>query len=58
MSPPFRLRDGGIDLFVRLTPKSAADAVDGIESTSDGRIAGNPAQLASRLDNHRKQTGG
>lgn len=37
MSPPFRLRDDGIDLYVRLTPKSAADAIDGIETTSDGR---------------------
>lgn len=33
----FRLRADGIDLFVRLTPKSAKDGVDGIETTADGR---------------------
>jgi uncharacterized protein YggU (UPF0235/DUF167 family) len=103
-SSPFRLRDDGIDLFVRLTPKSATDAIDGIEATPDGRshlkarvravpekgaanaalerlvaktlgvpastvsvaggqtarlktvrIAGDPAQLAGRLDEYRKQ---
>ncbi|MGB6118821.1 MAG: DUF167 family protein [Mesorhizobium sp.] len=37
MSQPFRLRDDGIDLHVRLTPKSAVDRIDGIEQTSDGR---------------------
>ncbi len=37
MSQPFRLRDDGIHLHVRLTPKSAVDSIDGIETTSDGR---------------------
>ncbi|KQZ93243.1 hypothetical protein ASD64_19120 [Mesorhizobium sp. Root157] len=37
MSPPFRLNDDGIDLYVRLTPKSAADLVEGIETLSSGR---------------------
>ncbi|TJV68983.1 MAG: DUF167 domain-containing protein [Mesorhizobium sp.] len=34
---PFRLRDNGIDLFVRLTPKAALDRIDGIEIAADGR---------------------
>ena len=37
MSQPFRLRDDGIDLFVRLTPKAALDRIDGVEVTGDGR---------------------
>ncbi|AZO04014.1 DUF167 domain-containing protein [Mesorhizobium sp. M2A.F.Ca.ET.037.01.1.1] len=37
MSTPFRLRDNGIDLFVRLTPKAALDRIDGIETAADGR---------------------
>jgi len=37
MSAPFRLRDNGIDLFVRLTPKAALDRIEGIETTADGR---------------------
>jgi uncharacterized protein YggU (UPF0235/DUF167 family) len=37
MSPPFRLREDGIDLFVRLTPKAALDRIDGVEATDDGR---------------------
>jgi len=28
---------GGVNLFVRLTPKSGRDAIDGIEIMSDGR---------------------
>ena len=32
----FRPRGDGIDLFVRLTPKAASDAVDGIGQASDG----------------------
>lgn len=28
---------GGIDIAVRLTPKAAADRVDGVETASDGR---------------------
>jgi uncharacterized protein YggU (UPF0235/DUF167 family) len=37
MSQAFRLRDDGIDLHVRLTPKSAVDAIEGVETASDGR---------------------
>ncbi|MER8753432.1 DUF167 family protein [Mesorhizobium sp. M1050] len=34
---PFRLRDGGVDLFVRLTPKAALDRLEGVETSADGR---------------------
>jgi uncharacterized protein YggU (UPF0235/DUF167 family) len=37
MSAPFRLRDNGVDLFVRLTPKAAMDRLEGIETSADGR---------------------
>jgi len=37
MSTAFRLRDNGIDLYVRLTPKAALDRIDGVETTADGR---------------------
>ncbi|CAN7195153.1 DUF167 family protein [Mesorhizobium sp. LjNodule214] len=37
MAAPFRLRDDGIDLFVRLTPKAALDRLEGVETTADGR---------------------
>ena len=37
MSSPFRLRDGGVDLFVRLTPKAALDRLEGVETSADGR---------------------
>lgn len=37
MGGVFRLRTDGIDLFVRLTPKAASDALDGVEATADGR---------------------
>lgn len=33
----FRRRADGIELFVRLTPKSSADRIDGVEATVDGR---------------------
>ena len=32
-----RERDGGIELFVRLTPKASADQFGGVETTADGR---------------------
>ncbi|RUW27234.1 DUF167 domain-containing protein [Mesorhizobium sp. M4B.F.Ca.ET.215.01.1.1] len=35
--PPFRSRDDGIDLCVRLTPKAALDRIEGVETTADGR---------------------
>ena len=34
---PHRLRDDGIDLFVRLTPKAAVDRLEGVETAADGR---------------------
>ncbi len=37
MSTPFRPRENGIDLFVRLTPKAALDRIEGVETTADGR---------------------
>ncbi|WP_276328367.1 DUF167 family protein [Phyllobacterium zundukense] len=33
----FRKERDSIMLFVRLTPKSAKDAIDGVEATGDGR---------------------
>lgn len=44
MTAVFRERPGGIDLFVRLTPKAAADRIDGVETTADGRM-----HLAARV---------
>lgn len=32
-----RPRPDGVDLFVRLTPKAARDAFDGVETAADGR---------------------
>ena len=37
MGAPFRLRENGVDLFVRLTPKAALDRLEGVETTADGR---------------------
>ena len=37
MSAPFRLRENGVDLFVRLTPKAALDRLEGVETTAYGR---------------------
>lgn len=37
MNEPFRPRSDGIDLYVRLTPKSAVDSIEGVEAGSDGR---------------------
>ncbi len=37
MGTPFRLRDDGVDLFVRLTPKAAMDRLEGMETAADGR---------------------
>lgn len=33
----YRRVAGGLELFVRLTPKSSRDAVEGVETASDGR---------------------
>ncbi len=40
----FRPRPDGIDLFVRLTPKSASDGIDGVGQASDGSL-----HLAARV---------
>ncbi|MBE1710334.1 MULTISPECIES: DUF167 domain-containing protein [Mesorhizobium] len=37
MSAPLRIRENGIDLFVRLTPKSSLDRLEGVETSADGR---------------------
>ncbi|MBZ9908828.1 DUF167 domain-containing protein [Mesorhizobium sp. BR115XR7A] len=37
MSAPFRMRENGVDLFVRLTPKSSVDRLDIVETLADGR---------------------
>jgi len=37
MDGPVRLRKDGIDLFVRLTPKSSAEALEGAGTAADGR---------------------
>lgn len=37
MAEVFRPHAEGIDLFVRLTPKAAKDAIEGIEETAAGR---------------------
>lgn len=34
---PWRAAPGGIDISIRLTPKAAADRVDGVETATDGR---------------------
>ncbi len=35
--PPWALAAGGVSIAVRLTPKGGRDAIDGIETLSDGR---------------------
>ncbi|WP_027037328.1 DUF167 domain-containing protein [Mesorhizobium ciceri] len=37
MSTPFRLRENGAELFVRLTPKAGLDRLEGFETMADGR---------------------
>lgn len=34
----YRRRPDGIDLFVRLTPKSSSDAIDGLREAADGSV--------------------
>ena len=33
-----RMRPDGLDLFVRLTPRSSTDAIEGVGETSDGNM--------------------
>ena len=44
MASFFRAHDKGLDVHVRLTPRSSKDALEGVESTADGR-----AHLAARV---------
>jgi hypothetical protein len=37
MSAPCRVRDDGLLLHVRLTPKGGRDAIDGVETGADGK---------------------
>lgn len=37
MSALFRARENGIELFIRLTPKSSMDRLEGMETSADGR---------------------
>lgn len=36
-APPWTIAPGGVMVTVRLTPKGGRDAIDGIETLSDGR---------------------
>jgi uncharacterized protein YggU (UPF0235/DUF167 family) len=38
VATPFRTRADGVDLFVRLTPKSSADALEGFAEAADGSL--------------------
>lgn len=40
----FRMREDGLDLYVRLTPRASRDAVEQVEATADGR-----AHLSARV---------
>lgn len=44
MADCYRTRSDGLDLFVRLTPKSSADAIDGVRTAADGSV-----HLAARV---------
>lgn len=44
MAACYRARPDGLDLFVRLTPKSSADAIDGVQEAVDGSV-----HLAARV---------
>lgn len=37
MAAPWSVAAGGVSLSVRLTPKGGRDAIDGVETLSDGR---------------------
>ena len=40
----FRMREDGLDLYVRLTPRASRDAIEQVEATADGR-----AHLSARV---------
>jgi uncharacterized protein YggU (UPF0235/DUF167 family) len=44
MDTPWRTRDGGLLLRLRLTPKSSRDAIEGIDRLADGTLV-----LAARV---------
>ena len=44
MAACYRARPDGIDLVVRLTPKSSADAIEGVQAAADGAV-----HLAARV---------
>ena len=44
MAACYRARADGLDLFVRLTPKASADAIDGVQAAADGTV-----HLAARV---------
>lgn len=44
MSACYRTRPDGLDLSVRLTPKSSADTIDGVRAAADGSV-----HLAARV---------
>lgn len=35
---PYRIDEGGLTLFIRLTPKGGRDALDGVEQGADGKV--------------------
>ncbi|MEW9805918.1 DUF167 family protein [Mesorhizobium sp. ZMM04-5] len=35
---PYRKLPGGLDLAVRLTPRSSTDAIDGVQAAADGSV--------------------
>jgi uncharacterized protein len=35
---PYRIDEGGLTLFIRLTPKGGRDGLDGIEESADGKV--------------------
>ena len=37
MALPWRIRPGGLELRVRVTPRGGRDAIDGVEALADGR---------------------
>jgi uncharacterized protein YggU (UPF0235/DUF167 family) len=34
----YRTRPDGLDIFVRLTPKSSTDAIEGVQTAADGAV--------------------